>query len=220
MNLLLPISGLPLWLTVITAALIMGWSCFTAHWRGLKARPSRQHLWFGSILFLGLFWGLGISARDIFLFHPIFITSLVFVFGLRLSLIAGFIAQCITHLIYDFPFQSLALSFLCSVVAPTIFIQGVIWLIKRIRVQNLFIYMLGGGFLGAIASIPIVAFASAGMILAASPQIESVFFDHLTVLLLLSFPEGFCNGAIVSTLTVFAPDLVRTYDDDFYLKKD
>ena len=220
MNLLLPISGLPLWLTAIATILIVAWSCLTAHWQGLKARSSRQHLWFGSILFLGIFWGLGISVRDVFLFHPMLVTSLVFIFGLRLSLIAGFVAQCITHVIFDFPLQSFGLSYLCSIVAPAVFIQGLILLIKRIKVQNLFIYILGGGFLGGIFSIGIIVFTSAIMVQTSSPNIESVFFDNLTVLVLLCFPEGFCNGAIVSTLTVFAPDLVRTYDDDFYLKKD
>ena len=34
---------------------------------------------------------------------------------------------------------------------------------------------------------------------------------------LLLFPEGFINGMIVTTLTVFYPGLVKTFDDGFYL---
>lgn len=34
---------------------------------------------------------------------------------------------------------------------------------------------------------------------------------------LMMFPEGFLNGMIVTTLTVFYPGLVKTFDDSYYL---
>ncbi len=35
--------------------------------------------------------------------------------------------------------------------------------------------------------------------------------------MLILFPEGFINGAVVSALAVFAPELLRSYDDERYL---
>jgi uncharacterized membrane protein len=37
------------------------------------------------------------------------------------------------------------------------------------------------------------------------------------MIFLLLFPEGFINGMLVTTLTVFYPDLVKTFDDRHYL---
>lgn len=53
----------------------------------------------------------------------------------------------------------------------------------------------------------------AGTVLLLDPDL-----DHALVML-LTFPEGFLNGALISALTVFYPDIVRTYDDVRYLGK-
>ena len=45
--------------------------------------------------------------------------------------------------------------------------------------------------------------------------LEAGFFWSLV--LLLAFPEGFLAGTIVTALTVFYPQIMRTYDDDRYL---
>jgi len=34
----------------------------------------------------------------------------------------------------------------------------------------------------------------------------------------MTFPEGFINGMLATALTVLAPDLVRTYRDDWFLR--
>ena len=42
--------------------------------------------------------------------------------------------------------------------------------------------------------------------------------DH-AVVLLVTFPEGFLNGTLISAFAVFYPDMVKTYDDVRYLGK-
>ena len=46
-----------------------------------------------------------------------------------------------------------------------------------------------------------------------------LWFNYHPLVLLLTFPEGFLNGAVISALTVFYPDIVKTYDDVRYLGK-
>jgi len=38
------------------------------------------------------------------------------------------------------------------------------------------------------------------------------------IVALLLFPEGFINGMLTSAVTLYAPDLMKTYDDAFYLR--
>ena len=41
--------------------------------------------------------------------------------------------------------------------------------------------------------------------------------DSWPFVLLLMFPEAFINGMVVTAFTVFYPDVVKTFDDDYYL---
>ena len=44
-------------------------------------------------------------------------------------------------------------------------------------------------------------------------------FDNWPLIFLMLFPEGFINGMLVTALTVFYPDVVKTFDDDYYLNQ-
>lgn len=61
--------------------------------------------------------------------------------------------------------------------------------------------------------------ASVTLAYALNEHHQSLLFDNSHLFLLLAFPEGFCNGALMSTLAVLAPEMVKTYDHDFYLSK-
>jgi uncharacterized membrane protein len=41
--------------------------------------------------------------------------------------------------------------------------------------------------------------------------------DNWPLVSLVLFPEGFINGMIITTLTVFYPQVVKTFDDKHYL---
>jgi len=42
--------------------------------------------------------------------------------------------------------------------------------------------------------------------------------ENLVVFTLMTFPEGFINGSVASMLTIFWPDIMKTYRDDWFLK--
>ena len=64
--------------------------------------------------------------------------------------------------------------------------------------------------------------AGAIILLGLSGQTELVTaaLENWPMIFLMLFPEGFINGMVVTTLTVFYPHLVKTFDDDFYLEND
>ena len=78
--------------------------------------------------------------------------------------------------------------------------------------------MLGAGFGGGLLSVLLVAVTALPVLwLIGQHGWVGQALANWPLILLMMFPEGFINGMIVTTLTVFYPDLVKTFDDGFYL---
>lgn len=220
MTLLSPAANWMVYLTLFIGLFTVVWMLVTADWSAWRRRAERQHLWYGCVLFLSGFWGLGVRVDETILFHPMLATALVCVFGLRLSSVLAFIATVINCLIYSVPLVNVGCNFLVSFVAPAVCARGVLYCIVRVNIKNLFVYLLGGGFLGSILSTLAMVLALLLVSLGLPETVQQAVWHHLEVPLLMLFPEGFANGVIVTTLTVLAPHLVKTYDDHFYLDDD
>ena len=231
MQILSPINGTFTTTAALLAVPLIIWSANTASWKGLLNHHARTGLWLGSIAVLGVGWhALSIRVEGSLLFHPLLLSSLILVFGYRLAILGASLALSITlHLAVNalYPTNSSPQLWLpiywsnwfLSVFLPITFTQLIISCVERLQIQNIFLYMLGCGFAGGIITMLATGYASLGILaLIKSPLFESVY-QNKHLFLLFAFPEGFCTGAIISTLTVFAPELVKTYDDRFYLKR-
>ena len=51
----------------------------------------------------------------------------------------------------------------------------------------------------------------------ASPDDVLAALEAWPLITLIAFPEGFINGMLVTTLTVFYPQTMRTFDESYYL---
>lgn len=207
-----------IWLCTPLVLLIYGWAFRTAPWHQLAAVGLRQHLWFGAIVALGVFWGsIRVDINQLFQLHPLLITSCTLIFGLRLALIAGLVAMVITQWLTGAPLANLPFQLLVTICLPAAATRALLLLIARVRIQNLFLYILGGGFGGGIVAMATMAASSLALLKISGAAAFPVVWENAYLFLLLLFPEGFCNGTIVSAMAVMGPKLVKTYDDDFYL---
>jgi uncharacterized membrane protein len=87
-----------------------------------------------------------------------------------------------------------------------------------LRSNNLFIFLLVIGFAGAMLSL----FLSIVYILLFSYAVGNIqFFNELWgslgIVIMIIYAEGFLNGMLVAAITVFAPDIVKTFDTGKYL---
>jgi uncharacterized membrane protein len=220
MNLVAPLSGYFLWFTLAISAFSLGWILRISPWRSLAAIPVRQHMWFGVIIGLGIYGALvQLQLFNLFRLHPLLMAACTAIFGARLTIVAGFFALLISHAFSILPWQNIGFNFLVSVLVPVFIARGVFMLIARSRIQNLFLYTLGGGFIGGMLSwVGSAIFAVLFLWLSQAAFMPDVW-ENAWMFFLLTFPEGFCNGAIVTCMAVLSPHLVKTYDDDFYLQK-
>jgi uncharacterized membrane protein len=92
-----------------------------------------------------------------------------------------------------------------------------LYFIDKLRIQNLFVYILGGGFFGSMLTVILTGVVALMTLWVSGSSLQFPVFDNVYLFAMLTFPEGFINGAIITALTIVRPDLVKTYDDKFYL---
>lgn len=214
-----PIQAPAFWLpAVVISLLALAVAAVVAPWRQLFADSHRQHAFWAAAVGLALLWQLKVNVLNVMGLHPLLMMSILMIFGAPLALWVGALALLVGLIFHTQPLPMLAVHFALGVLAPVLAGVLVLKVIDRLNIKNLFVYMLGGGFIGAMVSVQAMAVASALYVWLLGPEpLQLIFFDHYYLTLMLIFPEGFINGALISTLTVLAPDLVKTYDDRRYL---
>lgn len=214
-----PIMAPYFWLPAVVMTLVaLAIAAVMAPWRQLFAHSYRQHVFWATIVGLALLWQLQVNVLNVMGLHPLLMMSVVMVFGGPLALWAGGFALLAGLVFHPQPLPMLAVQFCLGVLAPVLAGLLVLKVIDRLQIKNVFVYMLGGGFIGAMVSVQAMAVSSWLYVELFGPEpLKLIFADHYYLTLMLMFPEGFINGALISTLTVLAPDLVKTYDDRRYL---
>lgn len=182
-----------------------------APWRQLANRPERRHAMGAAIVILPLLWSMNPALPGAGVHLQLFgMTAVALVFGWQLAVIIGAVSGAVLLLVGTWSVQALPVNLVLTVMVPVAVSWAVLWLANRLRRTNVFVYMLGVGFFGSM-----LAFSAS---LALANWLFALQLDHPLVFL-LTFPEGWLNGAIVSALTIFHPEIVRTYDDVRYLGK-
>lgn len=233
MNLLHSPSTFLFLLCAVLSAAALVYALRWAPWRLLAASRVRQHAFFASVLALGLFWLLQVEVRATLGFHPMLMTVVTMVFGWHLAMVIGaaaLLASTLYHwawvgAVYGQAEALLALNptglpvaYVLTVMVPACWAWLMIRLIDRWSFKNPFTYFMGVGFFGAMLSCLWLGAVSGLLFLLPGNEILlGHWWEHRLLFVLMMFPEGFCNGAIATVLTVLWPELVKTYRDDWYI---
>ncbi len=204
-----------LWLVLVATFLL---ALRYADWGAVRRVPARLHLLLGGALFCVVLWLMSVRVIEGLWIHFLGMTTLTLILGWRFALLAGTLAVAVHTPLIGQGLAGLPAAWLLSVAVPATVSRFLVYRLRRVRSGNLFVYMLGAGFGGGVLSALAVA-AVALPLLWLIDQRDWVTgaLANWPLLALLLFPEGFINGMIVTTLTVFYPQLVKTFDERHYL---
>ena len=189
-----------------------------ADWNALIRVPARVHLLLGGAAFCVVLWLMSVRVVDGLWIHLLGMTALTLVLGWRFALIAGTLAVAIYTPLIGQDLRALPAAWLLTVAVPASVSRYLVYRLRQVKSRNLFIYMLGAGFGGGVLSVLAVAAAALPLLwLIGQRDWVSEAFANWPLIALLLFPEGFINGMMVTTLTVFYPQLVKTLDEQHYL---
>lgn len=212
---------IPFWLNV-TLALVMlvcvlG-AVMSAQWRRLQAASERQHVLLGGLTAMLLLWLLSLQVIEGVWLHLLGITSLTLISGWRFTILGATLVLLAYLLIQQHSLAAMPLAWAFTVLVPATASRVLALLLRRHGFRNLFVYMLGAGFGGGLLSVLCMALLAVPTFwLLGQTEWVARALESWPFVLLLMFPEGFINGMLVTAFTVFYPDAVKTFDDDYYL---
>lgn len=204
----------------VLAGLVLLAAIGVAPWRALLAVPARQHVFFAVVLSLSLLWFIAFHPTADSTLHYLGMTTATAILGWALASLAGALALLLLVLVGRAGLEVLPLTWLLTVVVPGAAVAGLLWLLERSRIRNLFVFLLGIGFGGGmVAALALVLATLATLLLAGQQTLAMAALGHIALLPLFLFSEGFINGAAVSTITVYFPQAVRGFNEERFLGK-
>lgn len=211
----------PTWLSLAAWPLFAGvviWNFWGAPWALLHRNELNRLFSLAVILLAGLWW-MKVGVHDGLEFHLLGITTLVLIFGWRLSLVAGATALFLTTLLAGGDWDTLGLNGLLTVVLPVALASWLHRMIYQRLPRHFFVYVLVTAHFASMLVIAVVILSGALLLglLGAHPW-ERVWGDYLVFMPLVLLPEGFVNGAVMTTLIILRPEWVRSFDDRDYIE--
>lgn len=188
-------------------------------WTQIARVPARLHLIFGALAFLVLFWQIVARPVPHLPLHLLGITAVTLLLGPELAVLVGSLAQFIVLALRQEPLAQALLDACVGVTVPMLVTMAVLRLAVRWGPRNLYVYLLGVGFLGGGLSMCAYSLTQLGLLWLAQDW-HSLQQWSPALMLLVMFPEGFVNGALVTGLAVYYPDWMKTFDDRHFLPND
>lgn len=216
---LLSLAPAALWVLSLLQVLVLAWAVPRLPWAQLRAVPARLHLLGGAFLFLVGLWGIHARLNPLFVAHPLGITAVTLLLGAPLAVWIGTLAQLADLVLRGGGSSLLLVDSLLNVSLPAAVTMACLRLAVRHGPRNLYVYLLGVGFFGAGLSMLAVCLGTL-LLIALAGQLRLLQGWSPAVFLLLMFPEGFSNGALVTMFAVCVPDWMKTFDDRHFLPQE
>lgn len=208
-----------LWLGAGVYAGALLWAAWRAPWLEVLSDSRRQHLLFGTVLGVFLLWLVRRDFDSGVSFHFIGMTVVTLLLDWPLALLGGLLAQIGLIAIGRQDLLALGVNGVLLVLLPVLITEGCALLVERAQPRNLFVYIFCCGFFPAALAALCCLLAGLGLLaldgrFAMPPWLD----DFIGYLWLVTFPEAFINGTLVTALVVFCPDWLETFNRTRYLQ--
>ncbi|MBH2037264.1 MAG: energy-coupling factor ABC transporter permease [Pseudomonadales bacterium] len=208
-----------LWLGAGVYAGALLWAAWRAPWLEVLSDSRRQHLLFGTVLGVFLLWLVRRDFDSGVSFHFIGMTVVTLLLDWPLALLGGLLAQIGLIAIGRQDLLALGVNGVLLVLLPVLITEGCALLVERAQPRNLFVYIFCCGFFPAALAALCCLMAGLGLLaldgrFAMPPWLD----DFIGYVWLVTFPEAFINGTLVTALVVFCPDWLETFNRTRYLQ--
>ncbi len=216
----LPAELLPTWLgamALIAFALFVAWNAIGAPWR-LLHRNALEPVFAGAVAILVALWWMKAESQTGLGLHFLGVTAMVLVFGWRLALVGTAAALLALTALGRYDWASLGVNGLITVVLPVLLANRLHAVVYRLFPKHYFVYVIVSAHFSSMIVIAAAILTSAALLwsLGVYP-LGTLGRDYLVFLPIAMLPEGFLNGAVLSMLTAWKPEWVRTFDDRDYI---
>lgn len=189
----------------------------SAGWRDLLANAARGNALVALSLGAFVFWQMNAGIKPGFNHHILGVTLFMLMFGWQVALLSLALVMTASWLRADIALVTLGLNGLLMLLIPLLFSHAVLRYSQRHLPKNVFLFVLGNGFLCGACAI-LLTIVSASLLLAALTAYSwhKVVNDYLAYSPIIALTEAFTTGMLITAFTVFKPEAVFNYDEDAY----
>ncbi|WP_221801774.1 energy-coupling factor ABC transporter permease [Oceanobacter mangrovi] len=213
---------LPDWMTgvlMVGSLALLAYATATYRWQALREQRIAQHLFFGCVLVLSLFWHATAGILPGLEFHILALTSATLLMGWRLALVASALMQLIQLLLGEVHWADFGYHFLIENALPIAFTWQFYSLVYRRLPHNPFVYILVAGFINAGFTHAFLDLLQSGIYaLTETYPAHKIWHDYLRYMPMMMFPEGVVNGMFIAGMVAFHTEWLSTFDEDSYFK--
>lgn len=213
-----PVPGFLHLLSLLVALTALLFAVWVAPWRAVIHAPERQHLLFGTVIVMILLWLMKITWVEGFFIHPMGMTAVTVIFGWRLAVFIGFVIMLAFEILGSGQWITMPMDYILTVLVPATVTFVLIRRVQSLQSRNLFVFMLGVGFVGAMLGflVNLLLILLLALVIGHQLFVDRLFEAFPLIIMLLNL-EGFLNGAVVTAMSVFAPHLVKSLDERKFL---
>jgi len=208
------IEGLWVWVANIAAVIAVFHAIRYAQWKKLFAETQFQHLYLGATVFVTLLWQLKADITPLVSLHFLMSMTLTVMFRWQFALLASVLALAGLTWSGKAPIELFGVNVITTGVVPVAASYFIFRWVDEHLPDNFFVLLFGACFFGsAMTALASGLSLMIGLWLGSSAydfaRISSEYFLFLPIILP---PEAVVNGMLLSSIMVFKPDWVQSFD--------
>ncbi|WP_110856420.1 energy-coupling factor ABC transporter permease [Paraburkholderia silvatlantica] len=208
-------TPLPLWVAIGAWVVTVGLLAL-ALWKNPFKRlqdATLQHVWLAIVVAISVLWASNAWLEDGTVLHLLGATLVVTLFDWGLALVAMGVVVGLAALVFDAPWEGVALTFLIFGAVPV----AISALLQRACTawlpRNLFMFIVGQGFVSPAIAVSAAAYLALGTHVALNGgSAITVPAGYAFSVFLLASGEAWFTGMATALIAVYRPAWVTTYD--------
>lgn len=186
-------------------------------WCDLQQKKVPWHVAGASICVLALVWQTDATVLDALSIHFLALTTLVLVFGLRLSALLFVLVMALQWLMTTQALEQLLWTLVCGWLV--LGLNYTVYLLCFHYLQRqLFVYLFVGAFLNSALGLVVFMLLQAWL-QADQYSSHQLYEGYLIFIPLAALPEALLNGMAMTLLVIYKPEWVYTFYQRIYLSK-
>lgn len=195
----------------------MAWALYSAPWHMLRDREN-LHVLLGAVVAVMLLWSLKAGVHPGMGFHLLGATLLMLMFGWQFAMMALSLVVGGQVLYGNIEWFSFSLNALLMGVGPVAFSYLVYRISQYYLPKHFFVYTLFNAyFCAALTMALLVATSSLLLYCCGGYSWDDIYHRYLPFAPLMIFAEGFFTGMLATSMVLFRPEWIGSFDDRRYL---
>jgi uncharacterized membrane protein len=205
------------WLSHLGYALLLGWALYTAPWYKIRNREN-LNIFLGASVAMMLLWSLKAGIKPGMSFHLLGATLLMLMFGWQFALFSLSLVLVGQVLYGNIELFSFSLNALLMAAFPVLFSFALFRLSLLYLPRHFFVYTLFNAYLCAALTMGLTVLIASLLLLCCSDYSwGDIVGRYLPFAPMMIFAEGFFTGMIATSMVLFRPEWIGSFDDQRYL---